>query len=90
MDNEMIQYLIGAIIVFALLCIAWGINFAKAQEYITVEKFTSCGVIGILFMGGLAFPLTIFVLIILALFMICCGKTVKKPKYIRRINKRRK
>lgn len=90
MNNELIQYLIGAIIVFGMLCIAWGVNFAKTQELLPVEKFTIAGVLGILFLGSLVYPLTIVVLIIFALFMICCGKTVKKPKYARKSIKHRK
>lgn len=80
----------GAMIMFSLLLIGWGFNIAKAQEILSIEKFTIVGVMGFMFLAALVFPFTIILGIIFILFMTCCGNIVKKPKYLKKRSKHRR
>jgi uncharacterized membrane protein len=68
---------------FSFLLIGWGLNVANIQQFLSVEKFSIIGVVGSLFLCALVFPFTIAISVVFLLFMLCCGKSIKKQENIK-------
>lgn len=78
--NSLIIYLIGVVIVFGLLLILWGSNVFKIQELISIKNFFLVGVIGILLLWSISFPVTIIVIFFIVLFLFFNRKKFKDKK----------
>lgn len=78
--NSLILYLIGVVIVFGLLLMLWGSNVVKIQELISIKNFFLVGVIGILLLWSISFPVTIIVIFFIVLFLFFNRKKFKDKK----------